>query len=729
MTYSTVKNFLLTGLLLSVSGMVSAQLVVNNGALIAIKENATVIVKTGAVNNASGTIDNAGTFIIEDYFENNDLANGGADKGTYRVQGDWINNANFTADSSLVELYGANQLITGSAVTEFHNLTLTGTGVKTQTIDARVNSILTLNDRELATDGNKMFVLNTFVDAITRSTGFVSSTGNGRLVREMDEASDYLFPVGSSAGTLRYRPITITPDNTDNNTFEVRMANVDATTESFDRSVREANICEINPNYYHLIGRTQGTDPVQVITYYDPTETQWSQVVHWQNLPQWELVNPIIVGNSGGFRTLTITAWNDFTLQPFAFSIPSPNIDLILSKVKNPTCFGIQDGSIEVVLTTGTPPFTFNWSPNSQTTQDIFDLGAGDYNLAITDSNGCTTNIPQTFTLVEPAEILLSAVATEVLCNGGSNGALNVTVTNGVPTFEYNWSNNATTQDLSGLEAGNYTLTVTDFNNCVKTETFTVEEPDQLLASLSPLNVSCFNAGDGAVEVDIVGGVPGYDFLWSEGGATTQNLSNLEGGTYAVTVTDANGCTTVETVQVINPEQFVIVASNDTITAIGYSVNLEVLSTEGGTPQFTYTWFNTNSGDEVGSGTQITNSPTENTFFRVVGVDENGCEAVDTVYVRVDINLYDFPDGFAPNGTTSENRTFGIIASPVVDLIEFKIFNRWGQLVFSGSGNNAKWDGTFNGKLQPMDTYVYQAQVQLPDGSRENKQGNVILVW
>jgi gliding motility-associated-like protein len=65
----------------------------------------------------------------------------------------------------------------------------------------------------------------------------------------------------------------------------------------------------------------------------------------------------------------------------------------------------------------------------------------------------------------------------------------------------------------------------------------------------------------------------------------------------------------------------------------------------------------------------------------------------------------------------------------VVELIEIKIFNRWGQLVFSGNGNNAKWDGTFNGKLQPMDTYVYQAQVQLPDGSREPKQGNVILVW
>jgi gliding motility-associated-like protein len=728
MTYSTVKNFLLTGLLLSVSGIVSAQLVVNNGALVAIKSGAQVIVKTGAVNNSSGTIDNAGTFIIEDYFENNDLANGGADKGVYRVQGDWINNATFTADSGQVALYGGNQLITGTAVTEFHNLTLTGTGVKTQTIDARVNSFLELNDRELATDGNKMFVLNPFVNAVTRSTGFVSSTGNGRLVREINTADDYLFPVGSSTGTARYRPITITPNNNDANTFEVRMANVDATTESFDRSVRENDICEINPNYYHLIGRPQGTDPVQVITYFETTETNWSQVVHWQNVPQWELTSPIVAGNSGGFRTLTITAWNDFTLQPFAFSIPSPNIDLILSKVKNPTCFGLTDGSIEVVLTTGTPPFTFGWSPNGQTTQDIFDLGAGNYNLAITDSNGCVTNVPQTFTLVEPAEILLSAVATDVLCNGGNNGALNLTVTNGIPNFDFAWSSTATTEDISGLQAGDYTVTVTDFNNCTKTETFTVEAPDQLVASLTPLNVSCYNAGDGGINTEISGGVPGYNYLWSEGGATTQDLSNLAGGTYAVTVTDNNGCTTVETVQVINPDQFVVVGSNDTITAVGYSVDLAVLSTEGGTPTFSYTWFNTTDGSDVGSGTEITNSPTENTYFRVVAVDENGCEAYDTVYVRVDVNLYDFPDGFAPSGT-GVNRTFGIIASPVVELIEIKIFNRWGQLVFSGNGNNAKWDGTFNGKLQPMDTYVYQAQVQLPDGSREPKQGNVILVW
>jgi gliding motility-associated-like protein len=727
MTLRSVKKFLLSVVLLNVVGTLSAQLVVNNGALVAIKNGAQVIVKTGSVNNASGTIDNAGTLTVEGYFENNDLANGGSDKGVYRVQENWVNNATFTADSSQVELYGANQQITGSAVTEFHKLTLTGTGIKTQTIDSRVNSLLELNDRELATTGNKMLVLNTDVNAITRSTGYVSSTGNGRLVREMASTSDYLFPTGSSTGVTRYRPITITASNTINNTFEVRMANVDATSEGFNRNTRQNGICDINPNYFHLIGRPQGTDPVQVITYFDATETNWTQVVHWQNLPQWENVGTVTAGNSGGFKTLSIAGWNDFTLQPFAFAIPSPDINLLLSKVKNPTCFGLSDGSIEIVVTSGTPPFTFNWSPNSQTTQDIFGLGEGDYNVAITDSNGCVANIPDTFTLVSPPEILLTATPTDVTCAGGNDGGLNLTVTNGVPNIEYAWSNNTTTEDLSGLDAGTYTVTVTDFNDCVKTETFVVEEPTQLLASLVPVNISCFNANDGTVDLDVNGGVPGYSYNWSNS-ATSQDLNNLEGGTYAVTITDNNGCTAVEIVEIVNPSQLVIQASNDTLTAIGFSVDLGIISAQGGTPNYSYTW-TPNDGTTALNGTNINVSPEGNVFYYIVAVDERGCEAYDTVFVRVDVNLYDFPSGFAPNGQTDVNRTFGIIASPVVDLIEIKIFNRWGQMVFSGNGNAAKWDGTFNGKLQPMDTYIFQAQVQLPDGTRENKQGSVILVW
>lgn len=705
------------------------QLVVNNGAQIVIKPGAQVIVKSGAVSNTAGVIDNGGTFIIEDYFRNNDTANGGGGStGTYKVQGNWENNAVFIADSSTVELYGSNQLITGTSVTEFHKLVLSGTGIKTQTIDARVNSLLALNDRELATQGNKMYVVNPHPSAITRTSGFVSSTGNGRLSRDMNAAATYLFPVGAPGGT-RYRPIEIKTNNTLNNTFEVRMANVDASAEGYNRNTREPGICDINPHYYHLIGRTQGTDPVTITAFYDPlTEVDWSLFIHWQGQPRWERIPQATLTPGLPFSSFSVFNYNNFSPEAFAFGIPGPDIDSLVSKVKNTSCFGGSDGSVEVVIVDGTPPFTFQWTPGNQTTQDVFNLTPGTYTLNITDDNGCVNAFQ--FTVGQPPEIQLSANITPLTCAGNRTGAINLTVTNGVPDYSYLWlPGNYATQDLSELDAGTYSVTVTDQNNCQKTATFTVTEPDQLLASIEVSHVSCFGQEDGEAVARAVGGTPDYSYQWSTNPSqASAAVSGLGGGTYAVTITDANGCSTVQTVTVRVPDPFTIQASNDTIIAGGFSAVLSVVSTLGGTPDYSYEW-TPSEGLNTTTGPSVTASPSQNTFYIVTARDANGCQFSDTVFVRVDTKLYDFPDGFAPNGANVLNQTFGIIASPAVELIEIKIFNRWGQLVFSGSGNNARWDGTFNGKLQPMDNYVWQAQIQLPDGTRETKQGNVILVW
>lgn len=719
-------------------GKISAQLVVNNGALIAIKDNATVIVKSGSVNNLAGTIDNQGLLIIEGLFENNDTANGGSSDGIYRVEGDWINNATFIADSSQVELFGANQLIAGTSVTEFHRLTLTGTGIKRQTINSRVNSLLELNNLELATDANDMLVLNPDLNAITRSTGFVSSLGNGRLVREMANAGNYLFPTGSSIGTPRYRPIILTTSNSLNNTFGARLANVDATTENFDRSNKENALCDINPQYYHLLRRTQGNDPVNITKHFDPnTERNWTQIAHWQNTPQWENVGAVTQGNNAGFRTLTIVGWNDFNLEPFAFAIPSPDVALGISKVKQPSCFGLSDGSIEIDIFSGTPPFTFIWEPNQESTQNIFDLPAGTYTVFITDSNGCTDAVPDAFELINPDEIVLTASTTEVSCAGGNDGAIDLTISDfNTSITNIEWTRNAgNTEDISGLDAGDYTVVVTDFNECQKTGTFTVIEPSEIIANIDARNISCFGINDGEATVDVTGGVPNYSFLWSNN-ETTQTITNLDDGTVSVVVTDLNGCTFVTTSSINRPDSLsaditsseVFFGEDTIVIASGREASITATVIGGGTPGFTFEWTPADGLNTVLGSTVVAN-PVTNTEYTVSVIDDNGCVTQEKVYVRVDSKLFDFPSGFTPNGQNEINRNFGIIASPVVELIELRIFNRWGEQVFRGSGNNAKWNGVYKGDLQPMDTYIYQAQVQLPDGSRVNSSGNVILIW
>jgi hypothetical protein len=340
-----------------------AQLFTNNGATVNIRPGATMIVRTGSVNNtAGGTFTNAGTLTVEGNLENNATLQGVITASLFRVQENWVNNAVFNAVSSTVEMYGANQLITGAVITDFYILSLTGTGIKTQTIDARVSQRLELNDRELATDVHKMFIITpTAVNTITRTTGFVSSLGPGRLARLMNSwLDDYLFPVGSSVGTTRYRPVIIRPLGVSMQNVGVRMANVDATTEGFDRNVKQPDICIVNPLYYHLVEKISGTDALRLNFFYDPVaDGTFSSVGRWQNIPEWQNIGPATPGVAPPFNSLTIPTWNQF--NPQAFALISEWTTASINYPGSPYCTN-QVGTVSPVIT-GTTGGTFTSSP------------------------------------------------------------------------------------------------------------------------------------------------------------------------------------------------------------------------------------------------------------------------------------------------------------------------------------------------------------------------------
>jgi len=266
-----IKKLPLVIILFAIGNFATAQVFYNNGAVVSAKPGAFIQVN-GAAQNASGTItveENAGVsaeMTITGNFTNDATAGG---DGIYRVAGNWLNNNAFNAGTGSVYLDGAAQQVGGSVSTSFHNLILEGTGNKTQTINQTVTNVLNLNDRELLTETYSMFVTNTDPAAIVRTTGFVSSLGTGVLSRNTNTTSTYLFPVGSSVGTTRYRPVEIAPTNTTASTYTVRMANVDASSEGFDRSLVPTEICNTNPNFYHRINRTVGTAPINMSIYYN----------------------------------------------------------------------------------------------------------------------------------------------------------------------------------------------------------------------------------------------------------------------------------------------------------------------------------------------------------------------------------------------------------------------------------------------------------------------------
>ncbi|MCE9540365.1 MAG: hypothetical protein K8R85_14290, partial [Bacteroidetes bacterium] len=277
--------FLFISLFLSRAGAsLFSQVMVNYGATI-YSANDTIFANGGISNLKDSATLIGGTF---------------RNSGAVYLTGDWTNssgNAAFTstigtngASTITCLLVGGNQNIQGTDVTEFHNLVLENNGVKQlNNIDAIIRDTLNLNDREFATGTKTVFVTNPDLQSIQLSTGFVSSLGSGSLVRSTATTQAYLFPVGSSLGTLRYRPVEITPDNNFPNDYAVRMANVDPTTETFDKSIKRATVAIVNPVYYHQIRRDAGNANASITIYYDAaTDGEITGIGHWQNSPQWE---------------------------------------------------------------------------------------------------------------------------------------------------------------------------------------------------------------------------------------------------------------------------------------------------------------------------------------------------------------------------------------------------------------------------------------------------------
>ncbi|MFH1320582.1 MAG: reprolysin-like metallopeptidase [Bacteroidota bacterium] len=209
------------------------------------------------------------------------------------------------------------------------------------------------------------------------------------------------------------------------------------------------------------------------------------------------------------------------------------------------SCNGDSDGSATVTPSGGTAPYTYQWNdPALQITATATGLVAGNYNITVTDANGCTANDNETIT--EPDALSLSFSVTDASCGGCSDGAIDLTVSGGTSPYTYLWSNSATTQDINGLLAGTYTVTVTDANGCTAIYSATVDETItcSLSAVTSATDVSCNGGSDGDVTVNASGGTPPYTYIWDDPAAqTTATATGLAAGTYNITVTDATGCT------------------------------------------------------------------------------------------------------------------------------------------------------------------------------------------
>ncbi|MCB0398000.1 MAG: SprB repeat-containing protein, partial [Flavobacteriales bacterium] len=201
-----------------------------------------------------------------------------------------------------------------------------------------------------------------------------------------------------------------------------------------------------------------------------------------------------------------------------------------------------------------------NWS-NGASTQDIGNLTAGNYCVTVTDANTCTATM--CVTISEPPALNLSTTVVNVTCYDGANGSIDLTVSGGTTPYSYLWSNGNTAQDNVNLEAGTYTVTVTDANGCTKTTSATVTEPAEITFAFSVVNLACNGGSNGEIDLTVMGGVSPYTYDWSNDGPEDpdndpEDLTGLTAGAYTVTVTDANNCTKAVTIILTQPAPITI---------------------------------------------------------------------------------------------------------------------------------------------------------------------------
>jgi|YNPMSStandDraft_1061717.scaffolds.fasta_scaffold07221_3 gliding motility-associated-like protein len=787
---------LLFSVFLVINSVVLLAQVINDANII-INNGTSMYILTDVRNENNGSIDNSGTIILNGNWENNNLSN----------------YAFINSSPGTVRLIGGNQTIGGSNSTKFYNLSLEGTGIKSLSINAEVEGNLNLNDRELATNQYVLHVSNTAVNAINFTTGFVSSTSNGYLSRAMNSTQPYIFPVGSSFGTPRYRPVELVPNNTSHQVMGVRFANNDPNSEGFDRNTTDGQVGNINSQYFHNIHRVSGTTPNDVFIYFDSqNDGTFNEITHWddQPSPRWEVTTTAMLNSGTPLSSLSINGWNDYTLSPFALYGCTPSTQPSSIQASSTTicgnqtitltvvggslgsgaqwvwyennCSGTQIGTgssiqvnptntttyyVNAVGSCGTTPCVsitinvsaipqinissnsplcvgqtlnlsatggnqYQWSGPSGFSSSISNPSinnvntnhSGLYNVTVTNADGCSNTaqvnvvintLPQgtvtsSQTVCEGENISIEASGgTNYLWSGPNNFTSSSSVIN-IPAANQN-------------HAGTYYVTITNANNCsvVLNTNVSVQLLPQITVSYS--GATC--EGNNITLQVSPSGLQSYqwsgpnNFISNQQNPVINNTNFSHSGTYTVTVTHSCGTTTAS-VNVVVYERPDIISMNTQNESCKDMKDGQILpNISGGMLPYSYLW---NNGSTQSQLSQLS----EGTYSLTIS-DANGCSTTGTAIItKGEHDCFFIPTVFSPNGDGA-NDVLYVRGHGIKELI-FRIYDRWGNMIFESTSPQVGWDGTYKGKPMNAGAYAYYAKIVFANGTEKEIRENITLI-
>ena len=321
--------------------------------------------------------------------------------------------------------------------------------------------------------------------------------------------------------------------------------------------------------------------------------------------------NAIATNLSSNIYTVSATDQAGCVTSTFV-TISQPTTLTVSIIPTNPKCFGATDGFGVAAALGGTPNYSYLWSDGG-TASNSNQLGANNYNLTVTDANGCIAS--SSMALVNPLAIAASITATNVTCFGSCNGMAAATTTNAIGGVTYFWigaANPILFQTATGLCAGTYTMFATDQNTCTASAQVIITEPPVLTASITSTgSITCNGGNNGFAVVSAIGGTPTYSYTWSGAASANGNSANansLVAGIYTVTITDALGCVTTANTPILQPNPFVPILTFTDPQCNGALDGTANIAYSGGAGTTTFLWEPGlqpgNSVNNLGAGSQ-----------------------------------------------------------------------------------------------------------------------------
>ena len=393
--------------------------------------------------------------------------------------------------------------------------------------------------------------------------------------------------------------------------------------------------------------------------------TPWSYVWSTGDTTSSIIVNPasssqywvaISDGNNTWYDTVNVTV---------------NELDISITQTDTIFCAGDSSGTLGVAITPGYSPYQYLWSTGA-TTDSIYNVTVGTYDVTVTDNLGCSAY--DQITIVEPNAMTITAQTIanyngfDVSCFGASDGSAFVTTSGGTPAYNYSWSNGLVGDSINGVAGGIYYVTVVDSNGCSSEDTLVISEPSEITMSIGTESnvfgnqIDCYGDSTGIAFTSLSGGVGTYLYSWNTG-ATTDSLFNLSAGTYWVIGQDANGCSISDTITLNQPNSPFVTNAALVTSYNGFGVScegsndgaIEVIA-QGSNPPYSYAWSN-------GANTSTQSNLSEGTY-NIVVTDSLGCQssasitvtepdAVSYTYIISDVTCYGGQNGsieIIPNG-------------------------------------------------------------------------------